>query len=122
MTTKEKNKEIEEKLLSADDMIKKGMELKIEEQIAEAKKPKIEKKITKFDDIATDLIFDIGTIYTCFNQETKQQTYVNGIVVDGIIGLNEKLRADFKAKTMDNFQRDIYVVKFDHRVEYTKEN
>lgn len=109
------NKDIEEALLSGaslDDLIKKKFNQEIESEIKNSKISHKLSKVTDFDKLPSSETFAKSTTYLVFNRNTKQESYVNGIQAESLIGLQPQVREKLANKLVDCFLTDNYYVKF----------
>lgn len=114
---KDKNKDIEEKLLnqsSLDDLIKRKMEEEMAEELANASKKPEKKVIKDISKVPTELIFSSRAVYKIFNRVNKTETYLNGMQAEAMIGLQNSVREKFKSGQMDAFSTENAYVKFEY--------
>lgn len=114
--TKEKNIEMETKLLnstSVDELIKQKMEEEINEEFNK-KNVKKEKSITKeLNDVPKELIFSKKSVFKVYNRTNKTISYINGIQAEALIGLNNTTLNKIKNKETDTFATDGKFIKFE---------
>lgn len=114
-----KSQNIEEMLLtgaSLDDLIRMKIEAEFKSEIENAQKEKISnnKKIyTEIKDVPKELIFSKLAIYKLFNRTTKQETFINGVQAEALIGLQNNVREKFLNGEMSAFSTDEAYVKFE---------
>lgn len=114
-----KSQNIEEILLtgaSLDDLIRMKIEAEFKSEIENAQKEKISnnKKIyTEIKDVPKELIFSKLAIYKLFNRTTKQETFINGVQAEALIGLQNNVREKFLNGEMSAFSTDEAYVKFE---------
>jgi len=114
-----KNQNIEELLLtetSLDDLIKMKIEAEFKNEILNSKKLRTsDTKIiyTEIKDVPKELIFSKHAIYKVFNRSTKQETLINGIQADALIGLQNNIRTKLLCKEISAFSTDEIYVKFE---------
>ena len=72
------------------------------------------KKIyTEIKDVPKELIFSKLAIYKLFNRTTKQETFINGVQAEALIGLQNNVREKFLNGEMSAFSTDEAYVKFE---------
>lgn len=114
-----KSQNIEEMLLtgaSLDDLIRMKIESEFKNEIANAKKGKIynnSKIYTEIKDVPKDLIFSKQAIYRLFNRNSKQETFINGVQAEAMIGLQDNIRTKFLNGELSAFSTDEAYVKFE---------
>jgi len=115
----DKNKNIEEMLLtgaSLDDLIRMKMEAEFKDEIEKAKMSKNSPKkriYTEIKDVPKSLIFSKQAVYKLFNRNTKQETFINGVQAEALIGLQNNVRTKFLNGEMSAFSTDEAYVKFE---------
>lgn len=110
-----KNNDIEEILLknaSIDDLIRQKIDSEISLEIEQAKKPALKEQITDFKKISPELVFSKAATYLVFNRITKQESYINGVQAESLIGIQPSLREKLQSKQTDCFLTENYYVKF----------
>ncbi len=116
---KEKNENIEEMLLtgaSLDDLIRMKIENEFKEEMQRAKaqnERKEEKIYTKIKDVPQEYIFSKQAIYKFYNRNTKQETYINGLQAEALLGLQNSVRTKILNGEMSTFSTDDAYVKFE---------
>lgn len=114
-----KSQNIEEMLLtgaSLDDLIRMKIESEFKNEIANAKKGKNynnSKIYTEIKDVPKDLIFSKQAIYRLFNRNSKQETFINGVQAEAMIGLQDSIRTKFLNGELSAFSTDEAYVKFE---------
>ncbi len=114
-----KSQNIEEMLLtgaSLDDLIRMKIESEFKNEIANAKKGKNynnSKIYTEIKDVPKDLIFSKQAIYRLFNRISKQETFINGVQAEAMIGLQDNIRTKFLNGELSAFSTDEAYVKFE---------
>lgn len=114
-----KSQNIEEMLLtgaSLDDLIRMKIESEFKNEIANAKKGKNynnSKIYTEIKDVPKDLIFSKQAIYRLFNRNSKQETFINGVQAEAMIGLQDNIRTKFLNGELSAFSTDEAYVKFE---------
>lgn len=99
--------------LSLDELIKQKME---EEMLAEFEASKqIAKKnlVTELSKVPSHLVFSHRSIFRIFHKNTKQESFINGIQAEGLIGLQASLREKIKTGEQDAFSSGEMYVKFE---------
>ena len=110
-----KNQDIEQVLLSGssiDELIKKKIDSQISEEMKAAKVKPDKTLITDFSSIDPKDVFSKETTYLVFNRNTKQESFINGIQAESLIGIQPLVREKLVKKQTDSFLTDNYYVKF----------
>ena len=110
-----KNNDIEEILLSdlpLDELIKQKIAREMDDEIAKSKQKSEKKLVKSFLELQKDKTFDKSTIYTVFNRLTKQESFVNGLQVESILGTDYNTMNKLINKQIECFLTDEYYVKF----------
>ena len=111
------NKDIEEILLSGtslDELIRMKIEAEYKAEIAKNKTTPAKKQIINdIKDIPTEQIFSKKSIFRVFNKNTKQETFINGIQAESLIGLQHNIRTKLLNKEISAFSTDELYVKFE---------
>ncbi len=116
---KNKDENIEEMLLgkaSLDDLIRMKIESEFQEEMKKAKEKKLnrEKKFyTKISEVPKEYIFSKYAVYKFYNRHNKQETYINGIQADALLGLQNNIRTKILNGEMSTFSTDDAYVKFE---------
>ena len=110
------DKKLEEKLLSTD-KVEKAIKEAIQDEIAEAKKPRKELVITDIKEAPKNKVFDIHSAFTVFNRLNKTESILNGIQVDSLFGLNTAKRKQLEAGEISEVTINDYHIEF---LEYRK--
>lgn len=112
-----KNSNIEEILLSGsslDELIRMKIEAEYKAEISKTKSKTPEKRIvTEIKEVPKELIFSKNAIYRVFNRQTKQETYINGIQAEALIGLQNNVRTNFLNRETNAFSTDEFYIKFE---------
>ncbi|MBR5554698.1 hypothetical protein IKU74_01665 [bacterium] len=116
MNPKEPN--IEEILLSEtslDELIRMKIEKELKTEIEKAKEAKNLKPtiIKTIKDVPKSKIFSKFAIYKIFNKTTKQETFINGIQAEALLGLQNNIREKLLNKEISAFSTDEIFVKFE---------
>lgn len=110
-----KNNDIEEILLTdmpLNELIKKKISQEMDEEIKKSKIKSQKSLIVVFSDLPQDKTFAKSTVYTVFNRKTRQESFVNGLQVESILGTDFNTLNKLKSKETDCFLTDDYYVKF----------
>lgn len=116
---KNKDENIEEMLLnsaSLDDLIRMKIETEFQDEMKRAKelKAKREKKVyTKIAEVPQEYVFSKYAVYKYYNRHNKQETYINGIQADALLGLQNNIRAKILKGELSTFSTDDAYVKFE---------
>lgn len=117
---KEKDQNIEEMLLSntsLDDLIRMKIEAEFNDEMKKAKdlNAKKEKKIyTKIADVPQQYIFSKHAVYKFYNRNTKQETFINGIQAEALLGIQHNMRQKILAGELSTFSTDDAYIKFEN--------
>jgi len=110
-----KNNDIEEILLSdlpLNELIKQKIAKEMDEEIKKSKEKSEKKLIESFSELPSDKTFAKSAVYTVFNRKTKQESFVNGLQVESILGTDFSTMNKLKSKEIECFLTDDYYVKF----------
>ncbi len=110
-----KDENIEHNLLSGesiDAIIKRKIDAEIKKELEDAESMLKKVVITDFSLLPVCEIFAKTVTYSVFNRKTKQQSYINGVQAEGLIGLQAQTREKLIRKEIDSFLTDDYYVKF----------
>ena len=116
---KNKDENIEEMLLSnasLDDLIRMKIETEFQDEMKRAKELKVkkEKKVyTKIAEVPEGYIFSKYAVFKYYNRHNKQETFINGIQADALLGLQNNLRAKILKGELSTFSTDDAYVKFE---------
>lgn len=114
-----KSQNIEEMLLtgaSLDDLIRMKIEAEFKTEIENAKTRKTSnnnKIYTEIKEVPQNLIFSKQAVFKLFNRNTKQETFINGVQAEALIGLQDNVRQKFLNGEMSAFSTDEAYVKFE---------
>lgn len=110
-----KNDDIETSLLSGksiDELIKQKINEEITVELEAARKSATITKINDFSKLPTAEVFSKSTTYLVFNRKTKQESYINGVQAESLIGMGLSTREKLIRKETDSFLTEDYYVKF----------
>lgn len=114
-----KNNDAEERLLnnaSLDDLIKMKIEKEFIEDLKKSKEKIPPKVYTNIKDIPSDKVFSKVSVFRYFNRKTKCETFVNGIQVDALIGIQNNIREKMLKGELNAFTTETAYVKFEKAV------
>lgn len=117
MKTDEKN--IEQALLldlSLDELIKKKMEEELRAELNKINKKPERTIITSLSDVPKEHVFSKYSVYKIFNKVNKQESYLNGLQAEALIGTQNSVREKMLAGVLDAFSTENAYVKFEKAV------
>ena len=116
---KDKDANIEEMLLegtSLDDLIRMKIERELKDEIQKSKELNSKKQLrtyTHIKEVPKEYIFSKEAVYKFYNRRTKQETYINGVQADALIGLENNIRTKILNGEMSTFSTDDAYIKFE---------
>ena len=110
-------KDIEQVLLnnaSLDELIK----MKIEQEFRKNAKPKkiVQKKVTDLKKVPKEKIFTKDAVFRVYNRINGNETFVNGIQADAMLGTQDSIREKILEKTLTAFSTEDTYVKFESAI------
>lgn len=106
----------EQRLLSSvslDDLIKQKMEEEMRAHFESTQKVVKKSVVTELAKVPPHLVFSTKSVFRVFNRVTKQESLINGLQAEGLIGLQTSLRAKVKNGEQDAFSAGDVYVKFE---------
>lgn len=113
---KNKDNDIEEMLLnnaSLDELIKMKIEKEFKNELKQAQQKPEKKIITDISQVPKSLIFSKAAVYRLFNRNTKQETFINGMQAESLIGIQHSIREKMSKGLISAFTTDDAYVKFE---------
>ena len=117
---KKQTETLEEKLLNPREIDQKIAELQRQKLLLKSNefKPKEIVRITNFEKISTDNIYDYKTFYEVSDIRNNSVYYLNGVQVAALFGMNEEYKKQFAQKnTNGQAQLDDKIISFYYREE-----
>lgn len=114
-----KNNDYEERLLnnaSLEELIKMKIEREFMNDLKKSKEKKTVKVYNDIKDVPQDKIFSKTSVFRYFNRKTMNETFVNGIQADSLIGLQNNVREKILKGELDAFTTDDAYIKFEKAV------
>lgn len=111
-------KDMEQVLLnntSIDELIR----MKIEEEFkpeSKKTKEKLSKNIYELKEVPKDCIFSKKSIFRVYNRKSKNETLINGVQADAMIGIQAGIREKILDGELTTFSTDEAYVKFEKAV------
>ncbi len=109
----------EERLLnntSLEDLIKMKIEREFMNDLKKSKEKKVVKVYNDIKDVPQDKIFSKTSVFRYFNRKTMNETFVNGIQADALIGLQNNIREKILKGELNAFTTDEAYIKFEKAV------
>lgn len=114
-----KNSDDEERLLnnaSLEELIKMKIEREFMSDLKKSKEKKVAKVYTDIKDLPKNKIFSKSSVFRYFNRKTMNETFVNGVQADALIGLQNNVREKMLNGELNAFTTDDAYIKFEKAV------
>lgn len=116
---KEKEQDIEQILLSQaslDDLIRTKIEKEFKEAVENSKKEIKTLEISDIKKVPKNLIFSKYSVFRVFNRNTKNETKINGIQAEALLGVQNSVREKLVKGELSSFATDDAYVKFEKAI------
>lgn len=111
-----KNTDAEEMLLnnaSLDELIKMKIEREFRQELDKANEKHEEKIITDITKVPKEVIFSSKSVFRLFNRNSKNETFINGVQAEALLGIQHNVREKIFKGELSAFTTDDAYVKFE---------
>ena len=111
-----KGNDAEEMLLnnaSLDDLIKMKIEREFMSDLKKSKEKPQKKIYTDIKDVPTNQIFSKNAVYRYFNRKSMNETFINGVQAEALIGIQNAIREKMQKGELSAFTTDDAYIKFE---------
>lgn len=113
---KMKGNDAEEMLLnnaSLDDLIKMKIEREFMSDLKKSKEKPQKKIYTDIKDVPTNQIFSKNAVYRYFNRKSMNETFINGVQAEALIGIQNAVREKMQKGELSAFTTEDAYIKFE---------
>ena len=113
---KMKGNDAEEMLLnnaSLDDLIKMKIEREFMSDLKKSKEKPQKRIYTDIKDVPTNQIFSKNAVYRYFNRKSMNETFINGVQAEALIGIQNAVREKMQKGELSAFTTEDAYIKFE---------